>query len=91
MSDVVVNVASSEPSTTESDDGVSACPSIVNVTVPVGATVPLAGVTVASNETPWPAADGLSEEVRPVVVDVGVGVATDGVNTTSSPLRLRRS
>ncbi len=60
-------------------------PSILNCTVPVGAVLPVLGVTVAVKETDCPYVEGLVDELTDVVVAVVAAVIT------KEPLPVARS
>ncbi len=61
-------IALSSVPTSESGTGVSACPSIVKVTVPVGVNRDPVAVTTAVNVTCWPTVDGFSDDETAVTV-----------------------
>ena len=56
-----IKAARATPSTSDTDTGGCACPSIVNVTLPEGEPGPLVGATVTVKVTLWPVIDGLAE------------------------------
>jgi len=63
----VTNCASSLPPPTESDTGVSACPSMVKVTVPVGVPEKDGALTTAVKVTCWPTVDGFIDDASTVM------------------------
>ena len=86
----VVNWASSTPPTTESDTGVCAWPSIVNVTVPVGVPGYDGAVTTAVNVTGWPTVAGFSDD-ETVVVEAGRDASPTAASRTPRCPRRGRS